>query len=423
MEREPKKTPLHERHASTAGKMADFRGWEMPLWYRSGAVAEHLAVITGAGLFDTSHMSMLTISGPHAFKLLQRCFTRDLDRCVGAGNDPLRPGRAAFGAFLNELGHVVDDAVVFHLAHESYMAVVNAGKGEEVSRHLTQHAGGMDVQVTDLTGKVGKLDLQGPASGRILSKVLRDPEGVLGTMGYFSFRGRVDADAPGSDTFLTDGTPIMVSRTGYTGEFGFELFVRALDLVRVWDALLAAGAGFGLIPCGLAARDSLRAGAVLPLSGQDIGPWPFINHPWHHALPLTEDETAFTKPFVGDVILDKRADAEFTHAFVGYDPRKVSIHDPAVVLDPDGTEIGVVLTCVSDMAIGRSGDRIYSIAGPDKPKDFKPKGLICGFVRVRSRLDAGRIVELKDNRRTVKVTIVDDIRPDRTALRPIPEMI
>ena len=179
----------------------------------------------------------------------------------------------------------------------------------------------------------------------------------------------------------------------------------------------------GVLPCGLAARDSLRAGACLPLSHQDIGPWPFINHPWPFALPWNRDRTAFTKNFIGDGILASRERADHTYAFVGYDPRKVSIHDPAIVLDASRNEVGVVLTCVSDMAIAWHDGRIYSMASPDKPENFKPRGLSCGFVKVGSRLVAGREVFLRDSRREIKVVITDDVRPDRTARRPMQEMM
>jgi aminomethyltransferase len=187
--------------------------------------------------------------------------------------------------------------------------------------------------------------------------------------------------------------------------------------------ILDAGSDFELVPCGLAARDSLRGGAVLPLSHQDIGPWPFINHPWHFALPFNDDQTAFTKTFIGDQALLTIEASEYTYPFAGSDFRKVSVEDPAVVLDSEGHEIGRVLTCVTDMGIGRHGDRIYCIASPDKPEEFKPKGLRCGFVKVKSKMAPGQIVEIKDNRRKLKVTIVDDIRPDRTARRPIAEML
>ncbi|MEW6137899.1 MAG: aminomethyl transferase family protein [Thermodesulfobacteriota bacterium] len=417
------KTPLHGWHTSHGATMAPFRGWEMPLWYPSGAVAEHLAVIEGCGMFDTSHMSVISLIGPGSFDLLQSCFTRDLDSWRQRNGGPPRSGRAAFGAFLNDLGHVIDDAVVFFLALDTYLVVVNAGKGEEVCSHLAACKGSHVFELDDLTGKIGKIDLQGPNSARILAKVLHEPERALLPMSYFSFKGHFDEDSPLADVFLKNGAAVLVSRTGYTGEFGFELFVRSAMLGDTWELILAAGKEFGLIPCGLAARDSLRAGAVLPLSGQDIGSWPFINHPWPHALPFNEDGTGFTKDFLGDVVLGKRNSAEHTQAFAGYDPRKVSVHDPAVVLGPDGTDLGIVLTCVADMAIGRVGNRIYSVVSPDKPDGFKAKGLSCGFVRVRHRLPLGQVVELKDKRRKIRVEIVEDIRPDRTALRPMSLMI
>ena len=423
MQSSPRRTHLHGWHTSHGATMAVFRGWEMPLWYPTGAISEHLAVIRSAGLFDTSHMSCIDVEGPGAFDLLQRCFTRDLRSCVGGEKAALSPGRAVFGAFLNEPGHLLDDSVVFQLALESYLVVVNAGKGEEMSLHLTAHAEGRGVQVTDLTGKVGKMDLQGPDAARILVKILETPERTLHGMSYFSFKGHFDAGNSGADTFLKGKIPVMVSRTGFTGEFGFEIFVRPETMEEVWQLILQAGQELDLLACGLAARDSLRAGAVLPLSGQDMGPWPFINHPWHQALPFNDEGTAFTKSFLGDAVLKEKDSADHTYPFVGYDPRKVSIHEAAVALTANGEEIGLVLTCVADMAIGRFGSRIYSIASPDKPPGFKAKGLSCGFVRVKRPLSAGEVVELRDARRTIRVEIVRDVRPDRTAFHKMSAMI
>lgn len=143
--------------------------------------------------------------------------------------------------------------------------------------------------------------------------------------------------------------------------------------------ILDAGTNYEVKPCGLAARDSLRTGAGLPLSHQDIGSWPFIKNPWHFALPFNADQTVFTKRFMGDPALMKLKTPASTYGFVGYDLRKVSIHDPAVVLTADGVQIGVVLTCVTDMGIDRVENRIYSVGSLDKPDDFKPRGLCCGF--------------------------------------------
>ncbi len=423
MQKKRKITPLHGWHAAHGANMADFGGYEMPLWY-STAKKEHLSVLTNAGIFDTGHMAVVMLAGPEAYELLQLCFTNDLAACIGKSKKSLSPGRCVYGAYLNEKGEVIDDTIIYQLEESSYMVVVNAGMGDGVARHFTANKGDRRIEVIDLTDKVGKIDVQGPMAAKILAKVLADPNSVFKKIPYFSFKGHFNATSPLSDTVrLTDGAPILLSRTGYTGEFGFEIFVSPDHTVKLWEMILDAGSDFELVPCGLAARDSLRGGAVLPLSHQDIGPWPFINHPWHFALPFNDDQTAFTKPFIGDQALLNIEASEYTYPFAGSDFRKVSVEDPAVVLDSEGHEIGRVLTCVTDMGIGRHGDRIYSIASPNKPEEFKPKGLCCGFVKVKSKMAPGQIVEIKDNRRKLKVTIVDDIRPDRTARHPIAELL
>jgi len=177
------------------------------------------------------------------------------------------------------------------------------------------------------------------------------------------------------------------------------------------------------MPCGLAARDSLRAGAVLPLSHQDIGHWPFINHPWPFALPFTADQTGFTKNFIGREALENPTDIAFTLAFAGKDLRKISSGEESRVIDADGRTIGTVLTCATDMGIGRHHGEIFSIASPDKPEGFKAKGLCCGFVKVNRKLSVGQHVDIADSRRTITVTIVDDVRPHRTARKPMADMI
>lgn len=404
--------------------MALFGGYDMPLWYPSGAKREHLAVLTGAGMFDTSHMAVIMVEGADALAFLQRCFTKDLVACIGKDKGPLVPGRCVYGLFLNERGHVIDDAIVSQVSPERYMVVVNAGMGGPIARHLEGRAEGTATRIRDLTGGIGKMDIQGPASAKILSRMLTDPEGVFDRMVYFSFKGFFDDASPLADAVrLTDGTPILLSRTGYTGEFGFELFLSDEHIGRAWNMALEAGADFGLTVCGLAARDSLRTGALLPLSHQDIGPWPFINNPWAFALSLTDDKTGFTKRFIGDEALEKKGHFEYTYPFAGFDLRKVSPGESTVVTDSAGSPIGTVLTCVTDMAIDRSGDRIYSIASPDRPEGFRPRGLSCGFVKVTKKLDCGDTVELSDGRRTVPVLITDSIRPDRSARRAIKDML
>lgn len=423
MQTEIKTTPLHDWHAAHGANMADFGGYDMPLWY-SSAKNEHLSVLTGAGLFDTSHMAVLLVEGKDARDLLQLCFTNDMEACIGAKR-PIYPGRCVYGAYLDDDGCVIDDTIIYMLRENHYMAVVNAGMGDEVARHLESRREQRDVKITDLTDRLGKIDVQGPLAGKILGRMLADPHAVFEKLFYFSFKGFFDAASDLSAAVqLTDGTPVLLSRTGYTGEFGFELYMQSSRTVAVWEMILAAaGDDFALTTCGLAARDSLRGGAVLPLSHQDIGRWPFIHHPWEFALPFKADRSGFTKPFIGAEALLNLTSPQYTCAFVGNDLRKVSTADPAAVLDADGNEIGQVLTCVTDMGIGRHEGRIYSLASPDKPAGFKPRGLCCGFVKVKAPLSPGQTVELRDNRRKLSVTIVEDIRPDRTARRPITEMI
>jgi aminomethyltransferase len=424
MEQHGKKTLLHSWHIAHGANMALFGGYEMPLWYPAGVKKEHLSVLTHAGLFDTSHMAVVTITGHDAFNLLQYCFTKDLSACVGKQKSPLTPGKCVYGAFLNQHGETIDDAIVYHLQKDAYLVVVNAGMGRSIADHLSQHKGDGKVDIQDMTDKVGKLDIQGPKAAKILGSILADPEKTFEKMSYFSFKGYfVETSLPIVPVRLKDNTPIMVSRSGYTGEFGFELFIEPAQVVRLWEMILKAGEKYGIICCGLGARDSLRAGAVLPLSHQDIGHWTFINHPWPFALPYNDTQTGFTKTFIGSNALQTIDHPEFTHAFVGQDLRKVSTEDPAVVLDAAGSEIGIVLTCATDMGIGRYDGRIVSIAGPDKPKNFEPKGLSCGFVKVKTRLSMGDTIELKDKRRKITVTVVDDVRPDRTARCAMRDMI
>ncbi len=416
-------TPLHGWHQANGANMADFGGYDMPLWYQS-AKLEHLAVLTHAGLFDTSHMAVVKVIGDDARTLLNWCFTNDLEACLGRDKKPLKNGRCVYGAFLNPSGEVIDDAIVFQVTPECYMVVVNAAMGADITKQLTTKIAFENVAITDLTDQLGKIDIQGPAAGKIMATLLEDPEATFTNLPYFSFKGGCGDLWPTGDTpvALKGGVPILLSRTGYTGEFGFELFMDAADTVSVWEMLMTTGESFGITPCGLAARDSLRGGAVLPLSHQDIGHWPFINHPWEFALPFTADNAGFTKPFMGsDALLEARTTADHTYAFVGNDLRKVSL--PAEVLDENGAAIGEVLTCVTDMGIGLSEGRILSIASPDKPAEFKSKGLCCGFIKVQKTLTAGEKVLLKDQRRKLKVTITEDIRPDRTARKPVKTML
>ena len=418
MEKQTKKTLLYDWNMAQGANMADFGGYNMPLWYPSGAKNEHIAVLTHAGLFDTSHMAAVKITGSDAHNLLQRCFTRDLNAAS------VTPGKCLYGAYLKENGSVIDDAIVYQSDREHYLTVVNAGMGGAIAAHLNEQKGAGNVEISDLTDKLGKLDIQGPMAAKILKEILAEPEKVFRNMPYFSFKGHFDPAFPQADAVrLKDGKRILLSRTGYTGEFGFEIFIDSEHFVRLWEIIYDKGKNFGITACGLAARDSLRAGAVLPLSHQDIGNWLFIRHPWEFALPYNAEKSWFTKTFIGDKALMNAKDADYTYPFAGDDLRKITPSDQAVAADANGNIIGVILTCVTDMGIGRDNGRIYSIASPDKPAGFTPKGLCCGFVKVKMPLKPGDIVELRDSRRSIRVMIAEDIRPARSARRALREML
>ncbi len=418
MTTEKKQTPLFDWHRQHGANIVEFGDYLMPVWYAS-AKDEHLAVVTRAGLFDTSHMAAVRVFGRDAYALLQWCFSRNLDCCVGKDNAPLTPGKCVYGVFLNEHGEAIDDSIVYKITDEEYLVVVNAGMGGTVAAHLQANAGGRQVRCIDMTDNLGKIDIQGPAAVKTMQKVLKSPEAVFDKLTYFSAKGHFDPTSGFADAArLLDGTPLLISRSGYTGEVGFELFVEREHNVKVWNTLLEAGNEFGLVACGLAARDSLRTGAVLPLSHQDIGHWPYVHHPWPFALPLTPDGNGFTKEFLGSDALLKATGAPYTLTFVGNDLRKIDTHE-ARVFDAGGRDVGSVLTCVTDVAIARHCGKIYSVTSPDKPEGLTFKGLSCGFVYVDTKLAPGTVLELRDGKRTIPVVIETDVRPDRTARKPL----
>ena len=395
-----RKTALNAVHRKLGGELTDFGGWEMPLWYSTGSVKEHLAVIEKSGLFAIGHMDLLRVRGKDAFNLIQLCLTRNITN--------LKIGACGYSMILNEQGHVVDDTIVYNLGEGGYVLIVNAAMGPAVRQHLERHSTFQDVSVADESGRFSKIDLQGPASPGIVKKLLEKGRGTVEGLRYFQFRG--DYADPVSEIAFAGGIPILLSRTGYTGEVGFEIVMPYDKTLDVWNMILDVG-GNDVVPCGLAARDSLRTGAVLPLSHQDIGSWPFVHTPWDFALPR-DKEGKFTKFFIGSGIYDAPPSL-FTYPFCGFDPRKVEPCGASVLLE--GVPVGTVSTCAIDMAIGRAEGKIYSVASPDKPEPFKARGLVCGFVRVDRPLEPGKKVILKDSRRSIEVEIVSDIRPNRTA--------
>jgi aminomethyltransferase len=335
-----KTTPLNEWHKSAGANMADFGGFEMPLWYEAGVKNEHLAVLKSAGIFDTSHMACINVHGEGSFELINYCFTRDIKE--------LKKGRCIYGAFLDNKGHCIDDAIIYKFSDIFFMICVNAGMGGDITDHLNSNiTKKSDISIENLSGKIAKMDIQGKDSAKILSMLIKKPDTIFDKMPYFSFKGNFDDSIFGdSNVRLLDNTPILLSRSGYTGEFGFEIFISPEAITDLWKNILKAGNKSGLTPCGLASRDSLRAGACLPLSHQDIGNWKFTNHPWEFALAFNKDKTSFTKNFLGDdaLLSSNNSDNNFyIYPFVGDSLRKITPGESSQVFDEKDNVIGQVL--------------------------------------------------------------------------------
>jgi len=239
----PERTPLFERHRALGGRMVDFAGWEMPQQY-SSVREEHAAVRGAAGLFDVSHMGRVSFRGAGAGEFLQGLVTNDI---AGVG-----PGHAQYNLICNQAGGVLDDLVVYRLPDGSWSAVVNASNRTKDVEWMRAHAGS-EVEVLDRSRETALLALQGPRAESVLARLA--PGLDLGAIPYF---GVAEGEVAGA--------PATVSRTGYTGEDGFEILLPAARVGAVWDALLEAGA----VPAGLAARDVCRLEAGLRLYGNDM---------------------------------------------------------------------------------------------------------------------------------------------------------
>lgn len=239
--------PLHETHLSLGAKMGPFGGWDMPIEYTAGTVAEHTAVRTAVGIFDVSHMGKVRILGDGAYAFANSVFTNDLDR--------IKPGQAQYSMLCNEAGGVIDDLIVYLVSNEEVRFIPNAGNASTVVAHLEKVApAGIVIENNHL--KQGIIAVQGPNASKVVSSL-----GLPTDHDYMAF---VDAKWNGFD--------VSICRTGYTGEPGFELVIENAGLVDIWNALLAAGAALGILPCGLGARDTLRTEMGYVLHGQDISP-------------------------------------------------------------------------------------------------------------------------------------------------------
>ncbi|GAA0978804.1 glycine cleavage system aminomethyltransferase GcvT [Nocardiopsis tropica] len=244
----PRATALREVHEKAGATLVDFAGWLMPLRYGS-ETAEHKAVREAAGLFDLSHMGEIRLTGPQAAEALDFALVGHLSQ--------VKVGRARYTMITDAGGGVLDDLIVYRLGEGEYLVVANAANVPVVAAALAERAEGFDVEVADESADHALIAIQGPRAVEILAPLTdADLDGIRYYAGY---------------EHTVAGQPVLLARTGYTGEDGFEIFVRpAAKAPLVWDALMAEGERHGLVPAGLSARDTLRMEAGMPLYGQEL---------------------------------------------------------------------------------------------------------------------------------------------------------
>ncbi|MEA4894310.1 MAG: glycine cleavage system aminomethyltransferase GcvT [Oscillospiraceae bacterium] len=242
-----KKTPLYECHISAGASMVPFAGYLMPVQY-TDIIEEHMAVRTKAGLFDVSHMGEVIISGRDALRNINFLFTNDFTG--------MADGRVRYSPMCNPDGGVIDDLLIYRMDQDRYLVVVNASNREKDVEWMKKQLFGQ-VALEDISDSIAQIALQGPKSKEILSK-LTDINNLPEK--YYTFL----------DDCSVAGIKCLISQTGYTGEFGYELYCETDQAEKLWRALLDAGKDFGLIPCGLGARDTLRLEAAMPLYGHEM---------------------------------------------------------------------------------------------------------------------------------------------------------
>jgi aminomethyltransferase len=316
-----RKTALHSVHLRMGAKMVEFNGWEMPVEYPSagGIMAEHNAVRTGVGIFDVSHMGDILLAGSQALEAVQHVSMNDASR--------LAVGQAQYSALLDPQGTFVDDVVVHRLGEDQYLLVINAGTREKDFSWVSGNTRRFDCKVENLSDNFTQIAIQGPKAPNVLQKLTGTD---LSTVKFYWF---------------THGTVcglkhILIARTGYTGEDGFEIYIPSDEptSARVWNEILEAGKEFGVVPCGLGARNTLRLEAKLPLYGHEISDT--INV-WEAGL---DRFCKMEKPdFIGRASLEKAKAAGTKRALIGLEMVDRGIaRDGYKVLDLAGREIGYV---------------------------------------------------------------------------------
>ena len=332
-----KRTPLHDWHVAAGAKMVPFAGWEMPVQYPAGILTEHRAVRAGAGIFDVSHMGEFEVTGPDRNAFVQRITCND----VGA----LEPGGVQYSALLTREGTFIDDCTVYRF-DDKLMLVVNAANIDKDWEHVVAHKGGANVRLKNISDEVGLVALQGPTAEAVLAPVtgLRLPD-----LGYYTFTSGQVA-----------GVGAFVSRTGYTGEDGFEIYCRGRDTEAIWRALADGGQAQ---PIGLGARDTLRLEMAYALYGNDIDD---TTTPLEAGLGwiVKLDKGA---PFLGDEALRQQKARGVTRKLVGFTMEGRVIPRHGYPVWHDGRRVDVVRSGAMSPSLGHAIGTTYLPAGGATP--------------------------------------------------------
>lgn len=354
-----KKTALYDKHVSLGAKIVPFAGFDMPVQY-SGVTEEHFAVREKAGLFDVSHMGQFFIEGEGSKDLLQFVTTNNVD--------VLENGKAQYSCLPNEDGGIVDDLIVYKMEDNKYFVVVNASNIEKDWNHISKY-NTFGANMTNASDEMSLLAVQGPKATEILQKLT---ETNLSEIPYYNF-------TVGSVAGVSD---VIISNTGYTGSGGFEIYFKNENAEQLWDAIIEAGENEGIIPCGLAARDTLRLEKGFCLYGMDIDD---TTSPIEAGLGWI---TKFDKDFVSKEIFAKQKEEGITRKLVGFEltDKGVPRHDYPVV-DAEGNVIGRV-TSGTQSPMKKIG---LGIAYVDKPH-FKLGSEI--FIQVRNKNIPAKVVKM-----------------------------
>ena len=315
---EAKKTPLYDEHVKLGGKIVDYAGWLLPVQYE-GLIPEHEAVRNAVGLFDVSHMGEITIKGKDALAFVDYLMTNDISKIVD--------DKIIYTFMCTPNGGVVDDLLVYRLAYDDFYLVVNASNTDKDYKWILDQKGNYDVEITNISDTVGEVAIQGPLAQKVLQK-LTDTD--LNTITFFTLNRKVNIN----------GVECMVSRTGYTGEDGFEVYSTNEGIVKVWRDILEVGKEEGIKPCGLGCRDTLRFEATLPLYGHEIS---------DEISPLEGGLKFFVKlkkesDFIGKEALNKSWDEGLTRKMVGFEMLGRGIPRDGYEIQKDGKVIGHVTT-------------------------------------------------------------------------------